>query len=211
MNSCTNKKYNFPHKNWLSLLNVHEKQRKKTSRPTYSNLYAYAANNPVRYLDPNGRFLIKTKSAEVVALRNKSFLYSRQAYMEPMVIADDWRIWNINLLGNKNILLSEDLNKALDNVINERKRPSPYTKTMIIATCTKLDNDIYKINIVAATITELPEGVIILSNDPETVAYATATEVGVSKANSKPNLNKVNEIANKVLSYTNKGVTVDEK
>ena len=58
MNSCTNKKYNFPHKNWLSLLNVHEKQWKKASRPTYSNLYAYAGNNPVRYIDPNGKKII---------------------------------------------------------------------------------------------------------------------------------------------------------
>ncbi len=55
MSSCTNKNYNFPHKNWLFLLNVHEKQRKKASSPTYSNLYAYAANNPVYYTDPDGR------------------------------------------------------------------------------------------------------------------------------------------------------------
>ena len=57
MSSCTNKNYNFPHKNWLLLLNVHEKQRKKASSPTYSNLYAYAGNNPVHYLDPDGRII----------------------------------------------------------------------------------------------------------------------------------------------------------
>jgi hypothetical protein len=175
------------------------------------SLYHYAGNNPVKYTDPDGRFLIKTSNAETVALRNKKFLNSMQAYMQPMVLAKDGRIWNINLLMNNNISLSEDLDKAIDNVIKERKSPSPFTKTLIIATCSKLDNDIYKIDIVAATITETPEGTYILSNAPETVAYATANEVGISIFNNKPDKNRVNEIANIVLSYTNKGVRVDEK
>ena len=67
-----------------------------------------------------------------------------------------------------------------------------------------------KINIIAAILLETPDGLIISSNNPETVAYATAAEVGISKFHSTPDQNKVNEIANKVLSYTNKGVTVDE-
>ena len=130
--------------------------------------------------------------------------------MKPMVVANDGKIWNIDLLRTRNIPLSKNLDKAIDNVKKERTNPSPYTKSMIIATCKKLDNDIYKINIVAAIITETSNGLIISSNDPETIAYATATEVGISKFNSKPDQHKVNEIANKVLSYTNKGVTVDE-
>ena len=175
-----------------------------------AGLYHYAGNNPERYIDPDGRFLIKTENAEKVALSNKSFLSSIQAYMEPMAIANDGRILNINLLSNRSIPLSKDLDKAIDNVKRERANPSPYTKAMIIATCKKLDNDIYKINIIAAILIETPDGLIISSNNPETVAYATAAEVGISKFHSTPDQHKVNEIANKVLSYTNKGVTVDE-
>ena len=175
-----------------------------------AGLYHYAGNNPVRYIDPDGRFIIKTENAEKVALSNKSFLSSIQAYMEPMAIANDGRILNINLLSNRSIPLSKDLDKAIDNVKRERANPSPYTKAMIIATCKKLDNDIYKINIIAAILIETPDGLIISSNNPETVAYATAAEVGISKFHSTPDQHKVNEIANKVLSYTNKGVTVDE-
>ncbi len=82
MNSCTNKKYNFPHKNWLSLLNVHEKQRKKTSRPTYSNLYAYAANNPVCYLDPDGKaiyiWMNEIISQALTNLYNKSETFKKE-------------------------------------------------------------------------------------------------------------------------------------
>ena len=109
-----------------------------------AGLYHYAGNNPERYIDPDGRFLIKTENAEKVALSNKSFLSSIQAYMEPMAIANDGRILNINLLSNRSIPLSKDLDKAIDNVKRERANPSPYTKAMIIATCKKLDNDIYK-------------------------------------------------------------------
>ena len=77
MNSCTNIKNNFPHKNWLSLLNVHEKQRKKTSRPTYSNLYAYAANNPVRYLDPDGR--LPEDSVPLTQEQNKTVISAQDS------------------------------------------------------------------------------------------------------------------------------------
>ena len=79
-------------------------------------LYHYAGNNPVKYTDPDGRFLIKTASAEKVALNNKRFLYSGRAYMQPMVIANNGVIWNINLLSNKTITLSKALDKAIDNV-----------------------------------------------------------------------------------------------
>ena len=42
------------------LLNIHnlEFQPKKTSRHTNSNLYAYAANNPVKYTDPDGKIIL---------------------------------------------------------------------------------------------------------------------------------------------------------
>ena len=47
------KSQTFP-KYWLSTLNSLEMQLKKQFRPQNSNLYAYAANNPVKYTDPDG-------------------------------------------------------------------------------------------------------------------------------------------------------------
>ncbi len=55
------------------------------------------------------------------------------------------------------------------------------------------------------------DGPKVIFNEAETVAYAIASEVGVTIFNSTPDQNLVNNIANQVLAYADKGVVVDEK
>ncbi len=58
------KKFAASSKNWVTTLNSLEMQLKKQVRPQNSNLYAYAANNPVKYTDPDGNYLEVTDNGD---------------------------------------------------------------------------------------------------------------------------------------------------
>ena len=78
-NVCHKHFYSSPSKNWISALKHIGIRFSHVFGNTYGDLYAYAANNPVHYIDPDGKYLIKTnKDSETIALYNKKFLFTMQ-------------------------------------------------------------------------------------------------------------------------------------
>ena len=65
MNGFLNKNLKSYAKNWLAPVKYAEMQSKNAVRNQYTNLYAYGANNPVHYIDPDGRIITWNKDDNI--------------------------------------------------------------------------------------------------------------------------------------------------
>ena len=101
------KSQTFP-KYWLSTLNSLEMQLKKQFRPQNSNLYAYAANNPVKYTDPDGEkldlYLNKETQTLNVVFQNKGLKFKFVFNASSITTRVEWGINNRNVLENSHYL-----------------------------------------------------------------------------------------------------------
>ena len=150
MSCCVTKNYYSPQKKRILLLHTAEIRRKTQVRQPYCNLYAYGANNPVRYIDPTGRSAFSFFIQEIKNFRDYNNKYrttqrttiklTYTIYSGNKNTLQDFKDGEIyeygvnempkaladysDLLGNKNIIIvteAKDIIVKYDNVPNEYK------------------------------------------------------------------------------------------
>jgi hypothetical protein len=181
----------------------------------YVNLhvYHYAGNNPVKLVDPDGKFLINTAFAHEYVMENPKALFSMQFH--PMVmIADFEEPAFMHVKGISPffpIRLEKQLDGALRNVINIRRDNSKLIDTKILASVTHIGKGVYQIDLqISAIMTDPLTGKrTVVENQKETIAFATGLEAGATPYR-RFDQDKVNSIANKVLDSARRGVQVDK-
>jgi len=126
------KKYRPDGKNWLILAKSQEIAQKRALSPTNGNLYAYAANNPVHYIDPDGNFLYlavsKSQGKMTVYFSPTGDLRDVQNYGTLNVIT------NVCRAPHRNNSTPSDVNRWQDNGTNP----------------TQLENGVYDLSSAAA-------------------------------------------------------------
>ena len=96
---------------WISYSKDVEIQQKRVLSPTYANLYHYGANNPVRYIDPDGRAdsddimsQIKTLQAEMADWESKGGGITSEQFSAFMSLAGQY---NNSLIKEGNLNISD--------------------------------------------------------------------------------------------------------
>ena len=112
MNGFLNKNLKSYAKNWLAPVKYAEIQSKNAVRNQYTNLYAYGANNPIHYTDPDGRKTISAQVQELIKKIGAGF----NLYVPPKLI-EDLEIKGWEYIGNDNNIVQE-LNEELKDFAN---------------------------------------------------------------------------------------------
>ena len=202
MRVCTKKKHVSHAKSWISMLNSAGIHQKTASVPAYNNLYHYAGNNPVKYTDPDGRYLInntivfnnngKSETAETYALSH--FDEIRKTAGKPFRLGW-WKNTNTksyDLLplhtttsGFKNNVNFSDVEtmKTLKSIADSQKKKDEIIREFVSAKVTteKKENGVIAVNLTVSRITANYKNQIIDVTEPFTVTLAFTTEEELNK------------------------------
>ena len=107
MNGFLNKNLKSYAKNWLAPVKYAEMQSKNAVRNQYTNLYAYAANNPVHYIDPDGKSPVYDLDGNLIGVTEDSGLHGNPFIMNasdyfPKMSIEEANEKNLGINGLKN-------------------------------------------------------------------------------------------------------------
>jgi RHS repeat-associated protein len=165
----------------------------------YVNLhvYHYGGNNPVRYVDIDGEFIINNVAEGVPSARD--YLNNRsRVELGRNVMMIGQRTPYMVIGRNHGIVLERGLNNILTRANNLRNTVG--NNVQVIALARKIRDGIYQIDIQVNIATTDSRGNINIESRSGTIAFADKTEVGEDPVTGRTTQSMVDEIANDVIN-----------
>jgi len=170
-------------------------------------VYHYAGNNPVKYTDPNGNYLInnvaqEARNAREFAQRSESRFDISSNYFggftgafvfvpEYTTTVRPTPVTNDNLTNLRRIELPNDMNRSLATAIASKKNETSPIKGRITADAVPMENGRYEIQVTVS--------ISGFRDKTETIAFAGAEEIMTDETIDQ---SKVDKIANDTINIT---------